>query len=199
VTRPADVELVEKVLRESGADPQVQAQGWSGYPVAVIERGLEALGGMHAPRALRSLPGVLGPAAAVVVGVVLVVLLLLFARFLYRRWRARRRAEAAAPVATAALHAPVRRDASAWRVEVERRLAAGDVTAALEALWWWFASRVTEGDVDPSWTSRELLARCDRPDLAPLGHALDRLLYGARRPDGAEVRLFLRRGEEALA
>jgi hypothetical protein len=199
VSGPADVELVEKVLRESGADPRVQAQGWSGYPVAVVERGLQALSGVQAPRALRALPRVLGPAAAGVVGVVLLVLLLLFARFLYRRWRARRRAEAAAPAATAALRAPVRRDASAWRAEIERLLAAGDVPGALEALWWWFASRVTDGDVDPSWTSRELLTRCDRLDLAPLGHALDRLLYGARRPDGAEVRLFLRRGEEALA
>ena len=199
MSRPADLELVDRVLRESGVERQVQEQGWSGYPVAVIERGLDALRAVRAPRAMQALPGLLGPAAAVIVGVVVIALLLMFARFLYPRWRDRRRAQAASPGASAAARAPARRDASAWRADVERRLAAGDLPGALEALWWWFASRVSTADVDPSWTSRELLASCDRTDLAPLGHALDRLLYGVERPGTAEVRHFLRRGDEALS
>jgi hypothetical protein len=82
---------------------------------------------------------------------------------------------------------------------LDARLAAGDVAAALEALWWWFARSASTADVDPSWTSRELLAHCGRHDLTPLALGLDRLLYGPARPGSVELRTFIARAEAGLA
>lgn len=201
MSRPADMEAVERVLRETGVDQQVPTQGWSGYPIAVAEAVLEAIGGLRAPRGLETLPGILGPAAAVIVGVTVLTLLLAFARFSYRRWqdRRRKRLSEAGPARAATVPAAAPREGAGWRAEIERRLSQGDLPGALEAVWWWFAVGVSDGDVDPSWTSRELLTRSGRLDLAPLGSTLDRLLYGARRPDAEDVRRFVSRGEAALS
>lgn len=81
---------------------------------------------------------------------------------------------------------------------METRLAADDVTAALEALWWWFARSLCAAAVDPAWTSQELLARCGRPDLAATARVLDRLLYGSERPSVPQVRHFAGRLEGLL-
>jgi hypothetical protein len=94
---------------------------------------------------------------------------------------------------------PPERGRADWRQELDRRLASGDVAGALEALWWWFAREVASEHVDASWTSHELLARCGRRELAPLATALDRLLYGAERPDVSDLLRFRGRIEEALA
>ena len=65
-------------------------------------------------------------------------------------------------------------------------------------MWWWFARALTTARVDPAWTSRELLAHSGRRELGGLALALDRLLYGAARPQAADIRAFLSRAEEAL-
>ena len=41
-----------------------------------------------------------------------------------------------------------------------------DRGAALDALWWWLATRSSREPVDPSWTTRELLAAPDAPTSA---------------------------------
>ena len=73
-----------------------------------------------------------------------------------------------------------------WTVELRRLLAEGDGVGAAEALWWWLAN-ILEADAEPSWTSRELIARVGRRDLAPAVRRLDWMLYGPWSPDAGEV------------
>jgi hypothetical protein len=127
------------------------------------------------------------------------VALLLIVRALWlrlRRPRARREtgelAAKPAPPPTAGL------DAAGWRAELERRLAGGRVAEALEAAWWWLARSLAGDRVEPDWTSRDLMARAQRPDLLPLVRRLDGLTYGPRRPALDDVRSLIGRLEEAL-
>ena len=194
---PADLELVRRILEETGVDQTPPAPGWSAYFETLAEAFAEWLV-RHFPRlqGLQSLPRRLGPAAALL-GVALVVAVL----FLIARTTVRRRqiAARARPAATApATPRILERGRREWRHELERRLAAGDVEGALEALWWWFARSVSAGRVDAAWTSRELLASSDRADLMPEAGTLDRLLYGFERPDADALRRFLVRLEAAL-
>ena len=195
---PADLALMRRVLEETGVDQTAPTPGWSAY-FETLSEALAAWLVSHFPRlqGLASLPRRLGPAAAFV-GVALVVSVLFYvARMAVLR---RRQSAAAPPPAAPPLRASrvPERDRRGWRHEIERRLAAGDVEGALEALWWWFARSVCPGRVDPSWTSRELLASSGRADLTPVAGALDRLLYGLSRPDADELRRFLGRLEAAL-
>jgi hypothetical protein len=194
----ADPAIVRRVLEETGVDQTVPSPGWSGYAEAVAEALFEWL--------RDRVPGVdafaaffkgLGPTVAVVAAAGVLLLLLALARATLRR---RRRAVPTHP--PAARPAPLTPgeppDRTAWRAEMESRLARGDVAGALEALWWWFARSLSTGHVDPSWTSHELLARSGRRDLAPLTRALDRLLYASERPNVDDVRRFLGRLEPLL-
>ena len=89
--------------------------------------------------------------------------------------------------------------AAEWRRELDRRLDAGDVAGALQALWWFLARSVASGEVLPSWTSGELLARARRPELRPLAVQLDRFRYGPLDPAPSDVRELTARFEQALA
>jgi hypothetical protein len=199
VTTPADLDVLERVLRESGVDQTVAGPSWSAYVYALLEAFVAWLDrrrpGMHG---LRDLTNTLGPAFGVAaIALVLIVILVVVRASL----RARRRV--AAPVRTsvraiAAATPTPERDRDAWRREIDRHLDAGDFGAALEALWWWFARALTRARVDPTWTSRELLAHVGRRELGGLALALDRLLYGAVRPRAADIHAFLSRAEEAL-
>jgi hypothetical protein len=91
-------------------------------------------------------------------------------------------------------------DRDAWRTRLDERLAAGDLAGALEALWWWFAASLElEGDVDPSWTTRELLRRARRPELSGAASDLDVLMYGPRAPAPVDVAACLASLERRLA
>ncbi len=65
-----------------------------------------------------------------------------------------------------------------WQRRIEEGLSRGDAAAALKALWWWWACRLQAREVDPSWTTRELLRAVGRNDLRALGRAFDVLAYG---------------------
>jgi hypothetical protein len=196
----ADLDLVQRVLRDSGVDQAVPAAGLSAYGQALAER----LGDWLHRRApglggLFSWLAGLGPVATLVVGGLILATLLVV---LVKAVRARRGRPAAAPLSRpspARARAMPERGRDAWRSELERRLAAGDVASGLEALWWWFACSVAAtAPVEPSWTSLELLARCGRSDLAPLARGLDVLLYGGTRPRVSDLRQFFRRLDAAL-
>ncbi len=195
----ANPELVRRILAETGVDQTVRHQGWSSYLQTLAEALFEwtrsRLGG-HAtllPILARLIP-------LITIGLAVLVVIVLFL-LLLRKALDSRQGRAGRSVAADGLRgSPARpqRDREAWRGELERRLASGDVAATLEALWWWFASSLSSAPVDPSWTSRELLSRCRRQDLAPLASALDRLLYGLERPGVAELRDFAARIAVAL-
>src|SRR5262249_37422956 len=187
---------VERVMAESGVDRTPAPEGWTGYVRGLAESFAEWLVGAF-PRlsGLRALAAHAGTLSLVVLGLLLLVILY---AWLSRTARARRPPPAGRPGAPRPPPAEERARA-AWREEIERRLGTGDVPGALEALWWWFARSVSAAEVDPSWTSLELLARCGRADLAPLARGLDRLLYGSARPAADDVRLFLGGLQRALA
>ena len=83
---------------------------------------------------------------------------------------------------------PERLGVEHWRRELLARLEAQDGAGALKALWWWWACVLEARDVDPSWTTRELLQATGRRDLRPVGRHFDFLAYGTDRVSVAEVR-----------
>jgi hypothetical protein len=124
--------------------------------------------------------------------------LFLIVRALLPRLRQRRRPAARAMAAMATAAPALELDAVAWRAELERRLAAGRSAEALEAAWWWLARSLAGSRALPDWTSRDLVSRAGRPDLAVLIRRLDAFIYGPRRPAPQDVRSLVDRLEEAL-
>lgn len=139
--------------------------------------------------------------ARVGAGVVLAAALALLLLLLYRVLRdqlAGRPQMGSAPVVTAEAAAGGDRPRGDWAGELRRRLAAGNVAGACEALWWWLARALAGDAVEESWTSRELLARTGRRDLAaPVGR-LERMTYGAAAPAAADVRGLWNELEETV-
>lgn len=86
-----------------------------------------------------------------------------------------------------------------WADELRQRLAAGEVGPACEALWWWLARSLLPGQVERSWTSRELLSRANRADLRRPVTRLDRMIYGSRPPTLDEVRHLWRDLEQGMS
>ena len=196
---PADPVLVHRILEETGVDRTVAEPSWSGYAEAVAEAVLASLRArVPALRGLATLARDVAPIVALLAALVAVGILFFLARSVVRRRRRLVSAPAVTGAGPAASGPGAQRDRSAWRAEMETRLAADDVTAALEALWWWFARSLCAAAVDPAWTSQELLARCGRPDLAATARVLDRLLYGSERPSVPQVRHFAGRLEGLL-
>jgi hypothetical protein len=196
----ADLEVLRRVMREGAVDQTPASPGLTDYVVAVLEAFARWLH-RHAPGLHWVWPAARGLGRALTVAAIVLVLavLVLVVRTVLAGRRSRAPRVAAAPRRVATPSAPPERSRLEWREEIERRLRAGDVGGALEALWWWFARGVSAARVDPAWTSRELLANARRPELAPLALGLDRLLYAAERPRADAVRAFLRHSEETLA
>ncbi len=128
------------------------------------------------------------------------VLLVLLARAVVRWWRGRRpekKAEGAVAVAGVPAVDP-EWDAAAWRAELDRCLAEGRVADGLRAAWWWLARSLAGAQVEPDWTSRDLLARSGRHDLRDLMRGLDTLIYGPERPGVDDLRRLVGRLEASL-
>lgn len=196
---PADLELVRTILSDTGVERVPEPLGWGAYFANLLDVLFEWLGGF-VPKSLR-MGGAFPVVGAVIAGVVLVgVAVALVVHF-------RRLAAGRTGLGLGRPHRHVDRttilvpelDSAGWRAELERRLAAGDVRPALEAAWWWFARSIASGPIDPAWTSRELLVRCDRPQLFPIAGRLDVLIYGAGEPTESDVRRLVDTVQEAIA
>ncbi|HEY0511725.1 MAG TPA: hypothetical protein VGH73_07470 [Thermoanaerobaculia bacterium] len=194
----ADRGVLARVLAASGverapAPPESSYLGELGRAVrrTIVEALLAGAKRLHvAPWALWALVAVLA-----------VVVALLILRAIFSRVRGRRRGTTG-PESSAVAPEPASgraRDAAAWRSELERRLAAGRIPEALEALWWWLARSLAGGDAEADWTSRDLVARSHGRDLRDLVRRLDAFTYGPRQPGVEELRGLLGRLEEALA
>lgn len=135
----------------------------------------------------------LAPVWLTALAALLLAALVLVTLRLFAWWRRRRSAREAAmsPVALETIASPT--TAARWRELAERRLESGDLTGALEATWWWFASIVAAGAVDPSWTGRELLRQSRRLDLLPEIRQLDAFRYGPVVPTVDALRGYLER------
>jgi hypothetical protein len=190
-TRPADRGTLEQVIAESRATTSPPRPGPSRYVrdagitfsewlAAVVERLLPGFG--------RAAEWFLAAAWGLLLAV-LAGLAVLLGIGLARRWwpdRSAPRPPPGSPLPAPAV--PGAGSAEAWETELRRRLAGGDVAAAVEALWWWLASVLTAGDVDPSWTSLELVVHAGRTDLGPWIRRLDRMIYGRESPPAEDVR-----------
>jgi hypothetical protein len=194
----ADPAEIERLLREAGVEREITPTGWMGYLEALLETLLHRLSGYGSP--LRSFleqhAGLSRWIAYGLLFVVLVLALIVVVEILRRR--ARGVVRAGEGVRVLSRPTPAARDAAAWRAAIERRLARGELGPALEALWWWFALSVA-AEVPSSCTSRELVARSGRADLAAPARELDRLLYGPRRPRAEDVRAMALRLSPLLA
>ena len=195
----ADAALLGRVLVESRVDRTPAGPRWVSY----LEAWSQAL--------TKWLNGVLGRNSGMVGGVVrgvelaaLIlagVALVLLAYWLVR-WIARRsvsETEALPPARERAIETVPSVTAQEWRATLEQKLSSGDASGALPALWWWFARSVAGSRVDESWTSRELLAASRRHDLREEVMNLDRMLYGARRPNVDQVRDLFGQLDKAVA
>ncbi len=200
VWRDGDGALVRRVIAETGVSSTPARPGLGGYATALIEAAWRALA--------RALTEAFSGAGGVVPLLPLATFLIIAAAaaalgvFVVRRivsYGRRRSSASSGSRVEAAEAAPARRDAAAWRREVEIQLARGDVAGALEALWWWLAESLAGGiPVDSSWTTRDLLTRAARGDLGRVGLEIDALLYGPHRPAASEVSASLERFERAL-
>lgn len=193
----ADRATLERVYAETGAETERPSPGWGEYATSLMRRfgawirgvlasGLEAAGFdagkvVYVAWAVLAL-AVLAVAAAVVLG-------------LRRRrsTRGRRQGEVVPGSPPPAVATPV-----SWRREIDRRLAGGHVTEALEAVWWWLARALCGDRADAAWTGRELVTHGRRPDLRAPVARLDAWVYGPRRPAATEVGELVRRLEPRL-
>jgi hypothetical protein len=192
---PADQQLMRRVLEEQGVAQALPAPSWSEYLLHLARTAVDAL----LEPFFRNVP-VAGLARGMLVLAVAIAGLALIA-LIVRALRLRRRGklEPAPAAAVVAVEAAARAlGPAAWRSRLDAHLGSGDVAAALDALWWWLATSVAREPVDPSWTTRELLARAGRGDLSGFSIGLDRLAYAASRPQAADVRAFAERLQAAL-
>jgi hypothetical protein len=196
---PPRTEVLGRILKESGVDQRTSAPPWSDYVRILIEAFL----GWLVPHA-KPLGDLFRGHADALQSLLWIVLVLIFlgvlgllGRALLSRKAPRRLSPPVVPPGRAEASSPLR-DRETWRSELESRLAAGDVRGALEALWWWFAGGVSAGVVEASWTSRELLVRSGREDLAPFARTLDLWIYGTATPPAPVVRHLVGRLEGLL-
>lgn len=85
-----------------------------------------------------------------------------------------------------------------WSRRFRRRLEESSWTEALEALWWWAATRLDPRGLSPAWTTDQLVARAGRAELEPPMRELDRLRYGSGTRDREAVLRLHRRLREIL-
>lgn len=196
---PADMALVARVFLESRVERVPARPRAIEYPEAWVEALGRFLGRIFEKYAglWRSLSGLIRIGSQVLIGAAILLLTALIVRRLARRPVSARTDAISGEVVAARPVGPAW-DARSWRTEFERLLAAGALEKALEALWWWFArSLVTE--VDPCWTSRQLLASAGRMDLADAASELDSAMYGPRPPQPEDLPAILQRLQEVIA
>ena len=195
---PADRDALAEIVAESGVVAVPEAPSFAAYARDLGDVVMEWIADLL-ERLAPDMDAFVVEAARVGAGLIFAVALALLAVLVFRVLRGqlarRRRGEAAVTVAGGTEAQRPRLD---WAGELRRRLAAGEVAAACEALWWWLAQALAGDAVAGSWTSRELLARTGRRDLAAPVRRLERMTYGAAAPAVDDVRRLWREFEEAL-
>ena len=188
-------ELLARVLAETRVVTAREESGWAAWLTEQIGRAwaslMELLVRAAGAVAVGDWP-LRGIALAIVLVVAAALAVQLVAALRRRRWRRPRAGDAEVAAVAAAEGEGLGWSAGAWRAEIDRRLAAGRVREALEAVWWWLARVLAGSRAEASWTGRELLAHSRRPDLAPLVGHLDALAYGPARPVADAVRALTR-------
>lgn len=192
---------LDRIYAEHDLDLYTERAGWAAYLGYLLER----LDDWIAVRVTGFLNRLLGSSTAWrnaiygVIGAALVALLVWLALLLRSMLRQREPEQAPEVEVRAPSPAAGGADAAAWRAELDRRLAAGDLEAALEAAWWWLACSLAGSRVNPAWTSRELLVAAGRPDLGPAVRGLDAMIYGGQRLERTAVERVVDRLAQEVA
>lgn len=198
---PAERELLERLIEESGVRTSPPSPGFGRWVQDVAWSFMSWLGsffdGIGAGEFLRTV-SVFGARAVFYLAIALLVFLII--RWLLRRqWNAGPDAPSVRTVGQETAPGPeTKRPRAEWNGLIEERLAAGDIAGACEALWWWLARGLTDGPVEPSWTSRELLVATGRHELRSEVRGLDRLIYGGGEPGADDVRQVWQALRDAL-
>ncbi len=187
--RVADQEQLRQVILEARiatGRPKPGLSLWARDAGSAVSRWMAEWMERTLPRFARLAAPFFEPAVMLLLALLTAVVLAFLARFALERWRRRRQAaeEPAVRDLGAAGEPAAARD---WEAELRRRLDGHDVTAAIEALWWWLAGRLVGQRAEPSWTSRELVQRAGRRDLLRDVRRLDRMMYGAGQPSTGDV------------
>ncbi len=74
-----------------------------------------------------------------------------------------------------------------WIERHRRAMQAGDLAAALEALWWWVASVLSPPGLDSSWTTRQLTRFAGNDAIRIALRRLDELAFGTASADRSDV------------
>lgn len=201
VYHPADGELVRRILAETRVATRPAGPSLTSYGGAWIEAAMRWITELFRERpGLAS--GILDVALIAAILTVALALALVVLSIVQRLHRRAARGPSVPRMGAEVIsdYAPPSRDRFAWKTEVEARLSRGDIPGALEAFWWWLAwSLPLESNIDPSWTTRELLVNARRRELLGLGRDLDVLMYGPRTPLPEDVTACLARFDEQLA
>ncbi len=184
VALAADQALLEQALQQGGVVVERPSPSLLEYLGDVL-RGIAFAIARAVERIFDMVGG--GTTLGVLFAVILALALLFLVFVLFRLWRTRPRPlpARAEVLPAAATPAPANED---WEAKVEGHLRRGEINAALEALWWWLASRLKTPAVERSWTTRELVLRAGRRDLLRAVMPFDRLLYAAGTPGADDVR-----------
>jgi hypothetical protein len=195
-----DIQLLEEIYRVERVDTSDPSQGTSAYLGHLLNTALSKLfeGLGWVVDAFLGSSGTTRPLALALVAIAALAVVVALVRFLLARVRCRRGELPFSAEPTPAAAGAAQSDAPGWRLELGRRLAAGDLRAALEAAWWWLASSLVGPRADPAWTTRELLLAADRRDLGSSGRQLDAMLYGEREVDGGALEAWLTEAEAKL-
>ena len=185
----ADRELLRRTMaqtRVATGRPTPGLMSWASDAGLAFSRWMAGWMERVLPGFSRRLAPLLEPAMMVLLALLAAALCVFLARYALERWRRRTRPVGQEPVEQLGptTGPPATHD---WAGELERRLGRGDVALAIEALWWWLASGLVADRAEPSWTSRELVTRAGRRDLLAAVRRLDRMMYGAARPQADEV------------
>lgn len=195
-------ELLAGIYQAEAVETQDITQSWTAYLGHLAETARSAIFELIG-RLAESLLGGSGASTVLAYGVVAVALVLLvlgLGRWISARRRRRARHADAPSETEPERSAPVvATGAASWRAELARRMAAGDLRAALEAAWWWLAASLVGETADPAWTTRELVAASGRGDLAPSTRRLDAMLYGDPRVEVVDLERWVRETEAKLA
>ncbi len=203
--QPAAADRVElaEVVQEAGVATAPASPGWSSY---LKDLGVAFV--FFLARLFEGFDPQVGPAIvsfSVIGARILFLLTAALLGFLLVRWLVRRlRPHEVAGPSVRTLPGTAAQDAEGrssdeWAARLEGHLAAGEVAAACEALWWWLARSLLSAPVEASWTSRELLSHAGRNDLKASVRILDRLIYGATEPSPDDVHRLWGELREALA
>ncbi len=202
VARPlkADRELLRQAMVEARIATDRSRPGltlWARDAGLAISQRMAAWMERVLPGFNRWLAPVVEPVLVTMLALLAAVLLVLVMRFAGTRWR-RRAQVTTSPAPVQHLDTADEADARDWEGDLRRSLGSGDVATAIEALWWWLATGLVADRAEPSWTSRELVVRAGRRDLLADVRRLDRMMYGATRPQADEVRRLWGRLRESV-